>query len=142
MSLTLVQPPSATPAAKNPYATNGYATSKDGTRLSYSSVGAGPVALVCCDGVGCDGYVWKYIADDLSAHFRVVRWHYRGHGLSDTPSDFSRYRLEHLCEDLEAVLNANGLDKAVLLGHSLGAQVVLEFHRRHPERVVALVPVC
>lgn len=144
MSLA-VQPPNAalpTPSPRNAYATQGYATSRDGTRIHYYSVGEGPVALVCCDGVGCDGYVWKYIADDLSAQFRVVRWHYRGHGLSETPGDFSRYRLEHLCEDLDAVLEANGLDKVVLLGHSLGAQVILEYHRQHAERVLALVPVC
>jgi pimeloyl-ACP methyl ester carboxylesterase len=43
---------------------------------------------------------------------------------------------------LESVLDRLEIDKAVLLGHSMGVQVILEFYRRHPERVAALIPVC
>jgi pimeloyl-ACP methyl ester carboxylesterase len=123
------------------FATEGYTTAKDGTRLHYSTVGQGAPALVCCDGIGCDGYAWKYIAQDFAARNRVVRWHYRGHGLSGNPSP-ERMRISDLVEDLVRVLDAQEIERAVLLGHSLGVQVILEAHRRHPDRVLALVPVC
>ena len=42
--------------------------------------------------------------------------------------------------DLKAVVDANGVKKAILIGHSLGVQVILEFYRRYPERVAALIP--
>jgi pimeloyl-ACP methyl ester carboxylesterase len=124
------------------FASDGFVTSADGTRIHQYTVGEGSPALVCCDGLGCDGYVWKYIVEEFSPRHRVVRFHYRGHGSSDKPADPKRMRIADLCDDLLAVMDAQGLEKAVLLGHSVGAQVILEFHRRHPERVIALVPAC
>jgi pimeloyl-ACP methyl ester carboxylesterase len=54
----------------------------------------------------------------------------------------SRISIHDFCRDLRAVLDNLGVEKAVLLGHSMGVQVILEFYRMHPERVAALVPVC
>ena len=122
-------------------AESGFAESADGTRIHWSATGAGAPVLVCCDGIGCDGFVWKYLVRDFSGRHRIVRWHYRGHGRSGNPSDPGRVGFDDLSADLEAVLRATRTEKAVLLGHSMGVQVVLEHHRRHPERVLALVPV-
>jgi len=122
--------------------TDATAESADGTRIHLYSVGRGGPALVLCDGVGCDGYIWKYVAAEFGKEREVVRWHYRGHGTSDRPSDPSHMRLDDLCDDLTAVLDARGIDKAVLLGHSLGVQVILEYYRRQPNRVLGLVPMC
>lgn len=123
-------------------ALDGYTTSADGTRIHHYTLGEGAPTVVLCDGLGCDGYVWKYLAADLAADYRVVRWHYRAHGRSAVPADRSRIRLSDLCEDLTAVLDALGLSQVVLAGHSLGVQVILEYQRLHPERVLGLVPVC
>lgn len=142
MNLSVVPDLQSRIEPRNSFATNGYVDSADGTKIHYYTVGDGGPAIVCCDGLGCDGYVWKYVAEDLAPDFQVVRWHYRGHGQSGPPAHSSHMRIEDLCEDLEAVLKANGIEKAVLLGHSLGVQVILEFQKRHPERVIALVPVC
>ncbi len=135
-------PPAASATAFPRYATDDYAESADGTRIHRYTVGEGSPALVCCDGLGCDGYVWRYIAETFAPTHRVVRFHYRAHGTSDKPSDPSRMRVSDLCDDLEAVLAAEGLDEAVLLGHSLGVPVALEFLRRHPKRVLGLVALC
>lgn len=123
-------------------ATGGFTRSADGTRIHYYLAGQGETALVCCDGIGCDGYAWKYIAADLAPEHQVVRWHYRAHGASEKPADRERMRISDLCDDLLAVLDELGHDQAILLGHSLGVQVILEFHRRHPHRVAGLIPVC
>jgi len=123
-------------------AEEGYAEGRDGTRIFWSAVGQGGPALVCCDGIGCDGFAWKYLVRDFAQRHRILRWHYRGHGRSGIPKDRGRVRFDDLCDDLSAVLDATGTRQAVFLGHSMGVQVVLEYHRRHRRRVQGLVLVC
>jgi pimeloyl-ACP methyl ester carboxylesterase len=123
-------------------AAEGFAEGADGTRIHWSAVGEGAPALVCCDGIGCDGFAWKYVVRDFSPRHRIVRWHYRGHGRSGVPTDRTRVTFDDLCGDLHAVLGAAGVAKAVVLGHSMGVQVALEYHRRHPEQVLGLALIC
>src|SRR5438309_3122356 len=94
----------------------GYAQGRDGTRIHWSAAGQGAPALVCCDGIGCDGFAWKYLARDFAPRHRVVRWHYRGHGRSGLPADRSRVKFDDMCDDLSAVLVANRKHEAVLIG--------------------------
>ena len=123
-------------------AESGFAESADGTRIHWSAVGSGAPALVCCDGIGCDGFAWKYVVRDFAARHRIVRWHYRGHGRSGIPEDAGRVGFDDISADLQAVLRATGTAQAVLLGHSMGVQVALEHHRRHPGQVLGLVLIC
>jgi len=119
------------------------ATSADGTPIHGYVTGRGDaLPLVCCDGLGCDGYIWKYLVAAFAPTRRIVRFHYRGHGRSGAPAAIDRFSLESLGDDLESVLDTAGLGRAVLLGHSVGAQVIVDFHRRQPRRVAGLVPVC
>ena len=122
----------------------GYAlASSDGSSLFYESWGerghATPALL--CDGIGCDGYVWRRLRDELSARF-CVHAHYRGHGRTAAPRDPARITIEDLADDVRDVLDDALVDRAVLLGHSMGVQVSLEVARRHPERVAGLVLIC
>src|SRR5438309_11227485 len=71
----------------SPDTTEGFAQGRDGTRIHWSVTGHGAPALVCCDGIGCDGFAWKYIIRDFAPTHRIVRWHYRGHGRSGLPAD-------------------------------------------------------
>jgi pimeloyl-ACP methyl ester carboxylesterase len=96
---------------------------------------------VFCDGIGCDGYVWRYLRDDLADRFGVHP-HYRGHGRTAAPRDPKRVTIEDLADDVAAVLDDVQVDRAVLIGHSMGVQVALETYRRHPARVAGLVLVC
>ena len=120
----------------------GFTEGADGTRIHWSTVGQGARTLVCNDGIGCDGFAWKYLVRDFARSYRIVRWHYRGHGRSGIPTDRARIGFDDICGDLEAVLTATRTGEAVLLGHSMGVQVALEFHRRHPARVSGLVLIC
>lgn len=120
----------------------GFARTDDGLELYYRVVGEGP-PLVCCNGVGVSTFFWKYIVAHFRDRYRVVVWDYRGHGLSAMPTDLRRTELgmERNADDLLTVLDAADIrEPAVLLGHSMGCQVILEFHRRHPERTRALIP--
>ncbi len=96
-----------------------------GTDLWVGVVGDGPAALLC-DGLGCDGFIWKHIIADLSRDHTVIRWHYRGHGRSERPADLGDMAVAGLAEDLFLVLDALDIDEAMCAGHSMGVQVVLE----------------
>lgn len=118
-----------------------YLTAEDGTRIWYGTVGDGP-ALVLCDGLACDGFIWPYVIDHFVDDFTVVRWHYRGHGASDVPPADADVTLEQFCADLLLVLDALDIDRAILAGHSMGVQIILAFAGLHPRRVGALIPLC
>ncbi|NMO23176.1 alpha/beta fold hydrolase, partial [Pyxidicoccus fallax] len=114
----------------------------DGAELYYQVSGDGLPGMVLCDGLGCDGFAWKYLAPYLARRHRVLRWHYRGHGRSGNPDDRSRVGMLYTCDDLQRIMDAAGLERAVLFGHSMGVQVALEFHRRYASRVCGLVLIC
>lgn len=116
-------------------------TSFDGTRIYYNVVGHGP-AMVLSDGIGCDQYVWRYLVDAFRDEWTIIRWNYRGHGRSAVPANLDDVTIEALCRDLDALMDDAGVDAGVHLGHSMGAQVILEFFRLAPQRVLALVPIC
>lgn len=114
----------------------------DGASLYFQVHGEGEPGMVLCDGLGCDGFAWKYLLPDLRQQSRVLRWHYRGHGKSTVPADRDRVGMLYTCDDLDRVMGAAGMEKAVIFGHSMGVQVALEFHRRFSHRVLGLVLVC
>jgi pimeloyl-ACP methyl ester carboxylesterase len=104
--------------------------------------GRGPVTSILCDGIICDGYIYKYLWDDLAPLTRVAHWNYRGHGRSALPADPSRIKVEDHAADLDAVRRSIGDPPVVLIGHSFGTQVALEAYRLRPERVAALILLC
>jgi pimeloyl-ACP methyl ester carboxylesterase len=122
--------------------TNRYAAAPDGTRLAWSSAGAGSPPVLLTDGIGCAGYIWRRLAPELARARRVLHWNYRGHGKSAAPRDPARVTVDDCVRDLLAVLDAAAEERAVLAGHSMGVQIVLEAYRRAPERVAGLLLVC
>lgn len=122
----------------------GYAVSPiDGSPLFYESWGerGALTPVLFCDGIGCDGYVWRYLRQDLPQRF-ALHPHYRGHGRTAAPRDPTRVTIEDLADDVACVLDDALVDRAVLVGHSMGVQVALETYRRHGARVAGLVLVC
>jgi pimeloyl-ACP methyl ester carboxylesterase len=122
-------------------AEEGHVPSFDGTRIYYRAEGKG-FPLVACNGVLCSSGYWVYFRRFFRNRCKVVTWDYRGHGASELPTHLSRVSIVSYCSDLKSVLDRLEIEKAVLLGHSMGVQVILEFYRRHPDRVAALIPVC
>ncbi|HEU5294102.1 MAG TPA: alpha/beta fold hydrolase, partial [Burkholderiaceae bacterium] len=72
----------------------------------------------------------------LAAHHGLIRVDLRGHGDAITRR---RIGIDLWCDDLAAVLDAEGALAAIAVGHSLGAQVALHFAQRHPHRCAAMV---
>jgi pimeloyl-ACP methyl ester carboxylesterase len=123
-------------------------TSFDGTEIAYSVHGDAGPWVVLVPGLFCPDNFWRYLLPELAATRRVVVWDLRGLGLSGTPrapgyralnltpDDFS---IDAQARDLHAILDAEGIDEAALIGHSMGGQVVLEAYRHRPERTSAIV---
>jgi pimeloyl-ACP methyl ester carboxylesterase len=71
--------------------------------------------------------------------YTVIWFDYRGHHRSDSPKNMDALTIENIGRDMECLLNELKIPKATLLGHSMGVNLVLEFYRRAPHRVQALV---
>lgn len=97
--------------------------------------------MVLCNGIACDDVYWSLVWPQLVADHRVVRWHYRGHGHSDAPANPEEVFVSSIVRDLEAVVAAAGVERAVLVGHSFGVQVIAEAFRARPDVVAGLVAV-
>ncbi len=125
------------------YDKTGFASALDGTPLFWGVRGSSEkTPILLSDGIGCDGFAWKYLQPELADSHRVLHWHYRGHGRSGLPRDPARIDISAHARDLIAMLDHHEIERAVLVGHSMGTQVSLEAYRLAPERVAGLVLVC
>lgn len=115
----------------------------DGTVLYYERIGAGPGRpLVLCDGLVCDGHIWKYFIPAFSQDFEIIHGHYPGHGRSSEPPRFADVSPSRLADDVSAIAKHAALKDVVIVGHSMGVQVALEVWRRHRDIVKALIFIC
>jgi pimeloyl-ACP methyl ester carboxylesterase len=104
--------------------------------LAYDIRGRGS-PLVLIQGVGVGRLGWEPVADRLARRFQVVTIDNRGIGASDTPP--GRYSTRVMAEDVLAVLDHAGIQRASLVGTSLGGMIAQELALAHPERVDKLV---
>ena len=93
--------------------------------------------VVGIHGLTSNHTVWLSMAEVLAPGRRLVAYDLRGRGDSDKPP--SGYSLAHHGEDLRGLLDHLGLERATLMGHSLGAHIAVRFAAKHPERVAKLV---
>ncbi len=119
-----------------------FCTASDGVRLAYARLGAGPPLLKVGSWLTHLEYdaasaVWIPWLTELARHHSLLRYDARGCGLSDR--DASEFTIEAWVRDLEAVADAAGLARFVLLGMSQGGAIAIEYAVRHPERVEKLV---
>ncbi|MFN2376960.1 MAG: alpha/beta fold hydrolase [Candidatus Binatia bacterium] len=114
----------------------GHATAKDGTRLYFEACGAGP-AMVFVHGLGGNHAVWFQQVAHFAAHHTVVTVSQRG--FAPSGGEGARYQVETLVDDLETVMDAAGVAKAVVIGQSMGGWTALGLALQSPGRVTALV---
>lgn len=114
----------------------GFARADDGQQLFWRTVGTGEPTFACCNGVGVSTFFFKYVTEHFRDRFRVLVWDYRGHGRSAPPPepiDEADLSVERCAADLRTVLETVGVaEPPVLLGHSMGCQVILEYALHHP----------
>ena len=118
--------------------------SDDGTRLrAWTNDPDGTIdgpTVVLCNGLGTSAWAWPALLDP-GCGVRVVSWNHRGTGGSERPSDPQRVGIEELVEDALSVMDHFGVDRAVLMGWSIGVNTMFELAVAHPERVTGLFAV-
>ena len=107
-----------------------------GYRRAFRRAGDGPVLLLI-HGIGDDSSTWGPVLDDLARDHTVIAPDLLGHGGSDKPrGDYSIGAYANGMRDLLSVLD---VDRATLVGHSLGGGVAMQFAYQYPERTERLV---
>ncbi|ACZ40425.1 2-succinyl-6-hydroxy-2,4-cyclohexadiene-1-carboxylate synthase [Sphaerobacter thermophilus] len=110
----------------------------NGVRLHVERGGDGP-PLLLLHGFTGSAATWEPLLPALQAHFHTVAPDLIGHGRSDVPADPARYAMDRCVADLVALLDALDIDRAAVLGYSMGGRTALHLALAAPERVSALV---
>ncbi|MBR0880238.1 DNA-binding SARP family transcriptional activator/pimeloyl-ACP methyl ester carboxylesterase [Bradyrhizobium japonicum] len=117
-------------------------TARDGVRIAYASVGAGPPLVKAANWLNHLEFdfaspVWQHWIEALSRDNTFLRYDERGTGLSDW--DVFDISFDAFVRDLETVVDAAGLERFPLLGISQGCAISIAYAVKHPERVSHLV---
>jgi pimeloyl-ACP methyl ester carboxylesterase len=107
----------------------------NGTKLYYEVTGEGH-AVVLIHGGKSDKRIWDDQFEEFAKHYKVVRYDVRGYGKSEIPQ-----KPYSDVEDLHSLLKLLNIDKACLVGSSMGGKIAIDFTLEHPEMVDALIPV-
>ncbi len=113
--------------------------SADGVEIAYTARGAGSPALVFIHGGLADRTFWEPQLEQLSAEFRVVALDLAGHG--ESGRNRPHWRIAAFAEDVRAVVDAEKLDRMVLVGNSMGGPVALEAAPLLRGRVIGVIGV-
>jgi pimeloyl-ACP methyl ester carboxylesterase len=137
-------PPSAGPSAPMPAFEQDiqFCTAADGTRIAFATAGQGPPLVKAANWLthldfDATSPVWAHIWRDLASDHYLVRYDGRGNGLSDR--ELGTYTFDSWVDDLEAVVDALGLERFPLIGISQGGAIAVTYAARHPDKVSALL---
>ncbi len=111
---------------------------RNGVNLHYVDEGSGP-AILLTHGFGASSRMWEGQVEAFRDRYRIIAWDMRGHGDTDSPEDPSEYSEPATVADIAAILDACGVESAVVGGLSLGGYMSLAFNLAHPERTDALM---
>jgi N-formylmaleamate deformylase len=106
-------------------------------KVHYYRTGGDKPPIVLSHGAGDDGSCWSMTAEGLSEDYDVIMPDARGHGLSSEGG--GNYSPEIRTDDLNAFIDALGLENPILAGHSMGAESSMRLAVRHPDRVRAAI---
>ena len=111
--------------------------------VEVHAVVSGPTdapVVVLSNSLGSTHRMWDAQIAELERHFRVVRYDTRGHG--DSPVPDGPYSIDDLADDLVALLDRLGVQRARLVGLSLGGMTVMRVASRNPDRVERIALLC
>ncbi|MBI3244281.1 MAG: alpha/beta hydrolase [Chloroflexi bacterium] len=112
----------------------------NGLRLHTRDWAGAGQAVILVHGLASNAKIWDRVAPILAGRFRVLALDQRSHGQSEAPAS-GDYGFDSICADLHGVIEVSGFSRPVIVGHSWGASVALEYAARWPDGVsgVALV---
>ena len=114
-----------------------WAKSGDGVRIAYEVHGKGALALVFVHGWSCNRSFWAGQIEPFSRQFKVVAIDLAGHG--DSGRNREKWTIQSYGDDVAAVVKKLDLRRVILVGHSMGGDVIPEAALRLPGRVVGLI---
>jgi pimeloyl-ACP methyl ester carboxylesterase len=109
----------------------------NGARIHYKSYGKGREALVLVHGWTCNLDFWRDQIPDFAKRTRVIALDLPGHGQSDKPQ--ISYTMDLFADAIDAVMRDAKVERAVIVGHSMGTPVARQFYRRYPQKTLAIV---
>ena len=96
--------------------------------------------IILCHGFPEHAFSWRFqIPVLVKAGFHVIVPNQRGYGNSSSPSEVTKYDIQHLTGDFVALLDHYGYQEAIFMGHDWGANVVWNLALLHPERVSKVI---
>jgi pimeloyl-ACP methyl ester carboxylesterase len=111
--------------------------SDDGVKLYYEEAGAGTPVLFVHEFAG-DHRSWEPQLREFSRRYRCIAYNARGYPPSDVPEDVERYSQARARDDIRCVMDALGLQRAHVVGLSMGANATLHFGLAYPHRAMSL----
>src|SRR5580658_1933380 len=114
------------------------AATVDGVQIHSSSAGKGPKTVILVHGWTCDETAWSEQVPVLSKKYRVLTLDLPGHGKTGAPAD-GKLSMDLFARAVDAVRAEANADRVVLVGHSMGTAVVVQYARLYPQHVSALV---
>ena len=112
---------------------------RDGVALCGWEWPGDPPATLLLHGIGNYGRYWDFFADAVAGRLRLIATDARGHGESGKPAD--GYAPKEFVADALAVLDALAIERALIVGHSMGGTHAIRLAAAHPDRVARLVVV-
>jgi len=112
---------------------------RDGTELHYWILGEGRKTLLLANGLGGRLFAWDPLIERFWRDYQIITWDYRGLFESGSPATHRKLSIPHHAEDALHILDAEGIDRAALVGWSMGVQVSLELAANEPHRIAGLV---
>ncbi len=134
--------PAPAPPTSSVYQEIRFCVADDGVRIAYATAGQGPPLVKPANWMTHLEYdwespVWRHWIRELASHHRLVRYDERANGLSDW--DVPNLTFDAFVRDLEAVVDAAGLERFPIVGVSQGCAIAIAYAVKHPERVSKLV---
>jgi pimeloyl-ACP methyl ester carboxylesterase len=114
------------------------AATVDGINIHSSSAGKGPKTVILVHGWTCDETTWNAQVPELSKEYRVITLDLPGHGRSGSPKD-GKLSMDLFARAVEAVRKDSKAERVVVVGHSMGTPVVIDYARLYPEHTAAMV---
>ena len=108
---------------------------RDGVNIYFESFGNGKPAIVFLHPWSTNRYIWANQVPAFAREHQCIVMDHRGHGMSDKPA--SGYAIGEMAADVVAVLDELGIDKAVLVGNSIGGMIAMQTNLDTPDRVIA-----
>ena len=115
-----------------------YLNRNDGVKIYCEERGKGPAVLLS-HGYSASARMWAGQMEALSDRYHLIAWDMRGHDRSDSPDSPALYSHRATVDDMAAILDACGAERAVIGGLSLGGFMSLAFNLEYPKRVSALM---